>query len=199
MAADNAACAHRRPAVRMLSTPSRREVLESAVLISLGALFPRAALGAAAKPTLESELTPVVMCRTVLNPVRRYIETGRWDRARTNVNYCSRVLGLKKRMRGAGEFLEGDAYFDALEIAADLDINLTQLDASVYTPLFISGSDDDEYGISVEQRKYQNAALNYYDVAVGQLDEYLSKIPPEALEAARALASKQSYEITVEQ
>lgn len=182
----------------IVGLPTRREILESAILISLGGLFPRAAQCATPKPTVESELTPVVMCRTVLNPVRRYIETGQWDSARTNVNYCSRVLGLKKRMRGAGEFLEGDAYYDALEIAADLEINLTQLDASVYTPLFISGSDDDPYGISVEQRKYLNAGLNYYDVAVGQLDDYLSKFPSDVLETVRDLASKQSYEIKVE-
>lgn len=144
-------------------------------------------------------MVPVVMCQTVLRPVRRYLSTGQWDRSRTNVNYCSRVLGLKKHIRGAADFLQGDAYFDALGLATDIDITLTELDSTSYVPLFISGSDDDEFGISAEQRKYQQTALEYYDTAVEQIEQLLSKMPANALNNAVDLARKQKFEISVEE
>lgn len=180
---------------------SRRELLHSAVVLCASTIFslraPEALAAGAPAASLENELVPVVMCRTVLNPVRRYISEAQWDRSRTNVNYCTRILRLRKSIRGAAEFLEGDAYYDAMDLAAEIDINMTQLDATVYTPLFMPGSDDGD-GVSIEQRKFQNEAFAYYDTIIGYFDDLFSKMPPAALERARDTASTRSFEITVE-
>ncbi len=184
-------------------TTSRRGLFHSAAAIVAATSFSIdpfrdfAALAASTKPNsgnLESAVVPVVMCRTVLNPVRRYIEEGEWDKSRTNINYCTRVLALKKNIRKSAEFLEGDAFYDLLNIAGDLDNILTQLDATVYTPLFIPSDE----GVSVEQRKYQNQAFSYYDIAIEYLDSFFTKIPGEELEKARQTAKGRSYEIVVE-
>lgn len=190
--------------IRMLggSPVTRRDVLQRAA-IGLGAQlvlpFNAAVVFGKEVPSLETELTQIVMSRSVLNPVGRYIRTGQWDRARTNVNYCTRVLALKKRIRKAAEYLEGDAYYTFLELATELEDTLVQLDATVYTPIFISGADDDEYGVSVEQRKYQNDAVKYYDTVLENFDVLFNNVPDAALQNARDAARKQKYEIPVEE
>lgn len=150
-----------------------------------------------AKPApgdLQSAVVPVVMCRTVMTPVRRYIEEGEWDRSRTNINYCTRILALKKNIRKSADFLEGDAFYDALDIAGELENIMTQLDATVYTPLFIPSDD----GVSVEQRKYQKQAFAFYDMAIENIDSFLAVVPPPELAKAREKAKGEKYEIPVE-
>lgn len=129
-----------------------------------------------------------------MTPVRRYIEEGEWDRSRTNINYCTRILALKKNIRKSADFLEGDAFYDALDIAGELENIMTQLDATVYTPLFIPSDD----GVSVEQRKYQKQAFAFYDMAIENIDSFLAVVPPPELAKAREKAKGEKYEIPVE-
>ncbi|KAI0558864.1 hypothetical protein FGB62_182g136 [Gracilaria domingensis] len=134
------------------------------------------------------------MCRKIMTPVKRYIDEGAWDKGRTNVNYCTRVLALRKNMKVVAEQLRGDAYYDALDIAADLDNTMTQLDASLYTPLFIPADE----GVSVEQRKYQQQASLYYADAVNYIETFLTKVPTDVLDRARGKAAAARYEISFE-
>lgn len=129
-----------------------------------------------------------------MTPVRRYIDEGAWDKGRTNVNYCTRILALRKNMKTVAEQLSGDDYYDALDITADLDNTMTQLDASLYTPLFIPADD----GVSVEQAKYQRQASEYYSNALDYIDSFLSKLPTDVLERARSKAAAAKYEISFE-
>lgn len=153
---------------------------------------------AAEKPTLtkmEKALVPVVMCRTAMTPVRRYIEDGLWDKARTNVNYCTKNLSLKKRIRDTAENgLEGDAFYDALGIAGSLDNTMTQLDASVYTPIFVASDE----GISEEQLIYQEQARGFYNDALDMLDRFLSSIGVDSLTKAQEAAKLEKFEIRIE-
>ncbi|CAN8071320.1 unnamed protein product [Agarophyton chilense] len=185
-------CASRR-AFATLSI-SRRAVLRALPLLPL--LLPSfPAVASPPPPPLDKSVTPVLMCRRIMTPVQRYIREGAWDKGRTNVNYCTRVLALRKNMRAAAEQLRGDDYYDALDISADLENTMTQLDASLYTPLFIPADD----GVSVEQAKYQAQASNYYADAVSSIDTFLSKLPADVLERARTKAAAAKFEISFEE
>lgn len=144
---------------------------------------------------LQKLTAPIVMCRRVMGPVDRYIDEGSWDKGRTNVNYCTRVLAMRKNMLDAADLLEGDAYYDALDVMGEMINVMSQLDASLYTPLFIP---TDEGTISVEQEKYQEQARDFYNQAIDGLDKFLSIIPSAVLDKAIALADKTKYEITIE-
>lgn len=177
---------------------TRRSVLQLAAIALSTSVIPNVSVSAKEAPSLEGELASIVASRNVLNPVGRYIRTGQWDRARTNVNYATKVLALKRRIRGAAEFLDGDAYYTFLELATELEDTLVQLDATVYTPIFISGADDDEYGVSVEQRKYQTAAVQYLDTVLESFDTLFSNVDDAVLQNARSAAKKQKFEIPIE-
>lgn len=137
---------------------------------------------------------PVVMCRTIMRPVARYIDEGSWDRGRTNVNYCTRVLALRSRMREAAEQLEGDEFYEGMDIMGEIANTMSQLDASLYTPLFIASDE----GVSVEQRKYQTQARGYYKEAVEYLDRFLGIMPTDSLERAEKVANEARYEIKMD-
>lgn len=173
---------------RLAQVP-RRLFMQCLTLLPLGAL----ARAEAAQP-LEQTVAPVVMCRTIMNPVRRYIQEGAWDKGRTNVNYCTRILALRKNMKTVAEQLSGDDYYDALDIAAEIENTMAQLDASLYTPLFIPADD----GVSLEQRKYQMEATIFYSEAMQYLDSFLNLVPSDVLDRARARADKARYEIKFE-
>lgn len=143
---------------------------------------------------LESAVVPVVMCRKVMKPVARYIEEGSWDKGRTNVNYCTRVLALRSHMRQAAEELGGDEFYEGMDIMGEIVNTMTQLDASLYTPLFIASDE----GISFEQRKYQTEARAYYKEALEDLDRFLSIVPTDSLERAKKVADEARYEIRVD-
>ena len=90
-------------------------------------------------------------CRAALPPIRSYLKAGKWDKARTNVNYCTRVLRLSTSIRSYATALGGDAYYDALDVLSDVMNLTTQLDASAYTAGFIPA---DEGEIPLEAKKY---------------------------------------------
>ena len=181
---------------------SRRQALTSlaqsvlAVILGSQTRTPAMAAGQPALSKMEKALVPVVMCRTVMVPVRRYIEEGSWDRARTNVNYCTRNLALKRRIRDTAENgLQGDAFYDALETAGSLDNTMTQLDSSIYVPIFIPPADE---GFSAEQLKYQEQARGFYQDAIGMLDRLLGSVPESSLLKAKEAAAREKFEIRVE-
>jgi hypothetical protein len=77
------------------------------------------------------------MCEVVLRALPRYLDRGEWDKARTGISYCTRFLALKKNMQAAAESLGDEEYYDAMDSVTELPELFTQMDASVYTPLFI--------------------------------------------------------------
>jgi len=86
-----------------------------------------------------------------LPPIRGYLKAGKWDKARTNVNYCTRVLRLSTNIRTYATALGGGPYYDALDVPPDVMNLTTQLDASAYTAGFIPA---DEGEIPLEAKKY---------------------------------------------
>lgn len=144
---------------------------------------------------LDKLTAPIIMCRRVMEPVGRYIEEGAWDKGRTNVNYCTRVLAMRKNMRDAADLLTGDAYYDALDIMGEMVNNMSQLDASLYTPLFIPADDGQ---VTVEQGKYQTQARDFYKDAVDGLDHFLTLIPEDIMDKATSIANATKYEIPIE-
>lgn len=193
-------CCATKPSITAGQT-SRRHVVQLLTMLPLTAvLLPSrgifdAKAAADTSEQLEKLTAPIIMCRRVMGPVDRYIDEGAWDKGRTNVNYCTRVLAMRKNMRGAADLLEGDAYYDALDVMGDMINVMSQLDASLYTPLFIPA---DEGTISVEQGKYQDQARGFYKEALDGLDKFLSIVPNEVLDRATTLADNTKYEINLE-
>lgn len=98
-------------------------------------------------------------------------------------------------MRDTAELLGGDEFYEGIDIMAEISNIMTQLDASLYTPLFIPADE----GISLGQRRYQNEAFAYYDDAVNYLESFLRIVPEGPLENARRAAAAAKYEIRIEQ
>jgi hypothetical protein len=72
------------------------------------------------------------MCEVVLRPLPRFLQRGEWDKARTNIAYCTRFLAVKKNMQSAAESLPDQNYFKAMDAVSELPELFTQMDASVY-------------------------------------------------------------------
>lgn len=178
------------------ASPSRRAVLRGCTAAVFAALLaPRAASADAAAAARAEGLRTAAMCVRVLGPVDRYVREGAWDRARTNVNYCSRVLAVKKRMVAAAEAMEKDEdYLVAMEAAAEVTQLLTVADTSVYTAVFIPSDE----GVNPEQRQYQRAAFAALDEARSYLSKFLEIYGEAEVGKAMDMASKARYEIRVE-
>lgn len=182
------------------ASKSRRDFVRMAIVAGLTTLAPFPSQNQTAQAaevpssSVQQAILPVAMCRHVLEPVERYVREGSWDRARTNVNYCTRILAVKKSMRTASGFLPDDGYYDGLEIAGDVENLFTQLDASVYTPIFIPS----EEGVSLEQRKYQTEAFDYLRDILAYLDRYLGLFSDADRQRAVQLARSAKYEIVVD-
>jgi hypothetical protein len=137
---------------------------------------------------MESALVPIVQCRQLLDSVEGYLNNANWDKARTNVNYCTRVLRLKTNMKNVTSLLSEDNLKDkAIEYTVDIDNAMTQLDASAYTPNFIPS---DTGGITDQNQKYQMQAKNFYYKVIQELDAFLGLAPAEELKNAQDKASK---------
>lgn len=169
----------------------RRTILRSLSLLPL-TLLPTAAAKADA---LQPPLTSIIMCQRVMRPVSRYIEEGKWDKGRTAVNYCTRVLALRRNMKQAADLFDGDAYYDAVELMADTANTMTQLDATLYTPLFIASDE----GINPEQRRYQDQARVFYAEAISNLETFLRLAPENSLAPARHAAENANFQIRIEE
>lgn len=123
-------------------------------------------------PSSPSRLpAPRPQCRAALPPIRGYLNAGKWDKARTNVNYCTRVLRLATNIRLYASALGGDSYYDALDVLSDVMNLTTQLDASAYTAGFIPA---DEGEIPTEAQKYLDQGLAFLDEVEGLMDQLLA-------------------------
>jgi hypothetical protein len=175
------------------AAPTRRALLHGLVVAAFAAAVPP--LPSLATDAAREGVEAVAMCQHVLGPVRRYVDTGAWDRARTSVNYCTRVLAVRKKMLAGADALSADeAYLTAMEAAAEVPNLFTSLDAAVYTAVFIPAED----GVSLEQREYQQAAYRALGEATGYLDAYLAVFDKDLVAAAKAMAKTAKYEIRVD-
>ncbi|GJQ14674.1 hypothetical protein GpartN1_g6465.t1 [Galdieria partita] len=137
---------------------------------------------------MESALVPIIQCRQLLDPVEGYLNNANWDKARTSVNYCTRVLRLKTNMKTVSNLLSEDNLKDkAIEYTVDIDNAMSQLDASAYTPNFIPS---DTRGITDQNEKYQTQAKDFYHKVIQELDAFLDLSPAEELKNAQDKASK---------
>ena len=154
----NSSSSSPKPTTTTTSTTTRRiflQILLNTTFSTLFTLTSSAAAVAAVTTTgvgnsvgkLERLTAPIVMCQRLMGPVDRYISEGAWDKGRTNVNYCTRILAMRKNMKEAATLLQGDAYYDALDIMGDMENIMSQLDASLYTCLlYTSPSPRDQRG-----------------------------------------------------
>ncbi|OSX69233.1 hypothetical protein BU14_1714s0002 [Porphyra umbilicalis] len=178
----------------------RRELLAVAAAAALGvslqpAGIARAAEVAVANPkSLDEPLTSLVQCRAALPPIRGYLKAGKWDKARTNVNYCTRVLRLSTNIRTYATALGGDAYYDALDVLSDVMNLTTQLDASAYTAGFIPA---DEGEIPLEAKKYMEQGLAFLDEVEGLMDQLLA-LAGSNVERVKPAAKAMSLPIVTE-
>lgn len=187
------------PQATLSGAPSRRALLRSGVLAAAALALPGAAARAAPKPNpnaARDAVTTVAMCLRVLAPVERYVREGAWDRARTNVNYCSRVLAVRPKMLGGADTLVDDeAYLSAMEAVAEVPNLFTMLDAALYTAVFIPADDGQ---VVLEQRQYQEAAWRALDDSCRYLVQYLDQFPSDMVATAKEVAGTSRYEIKVE-
>eukprot|EP00871_Galdieria_phlegrea_P001562 jgi/Galph1/2406/GphlegSOOS_G1075.1 len=166
--------------------PTKQQFLFKPLLVTLASLcFAPAVL--AFNQDIEASLVPIVQCRQILSPVNDYLENGQWDKARTNVNYCTRVLRLKTNMKNVTSLLPDVSSKDkAIEYVVDIDNFMSQLDASAYTPNFIPS---DTSGVNDQNQKYKNQA-KFYEKVIQDLDNFLQLTPTEDFESAKEKASK---------
>ncbi len=140
---------------------------------------------------MDRGVQAVIICRELLEPIPRYVEEGAWDRARSNVNYCTRTLRLKTALRAVTDRLltpenDLDSHETAMRLSNDLPNLMTQLDATLYTPIFIAS----DQGVSPGQRKYGNEALDYLQQAEEMLDRYLELLPTDLVSRNAAAAAQ---------
>ncbi|KAK4535054.1 hypothetical protein CDCA_CDCA03G1079 [Cyanidium caldarium] len=156
----------------------RRCILSSALLIFLATLTPSSLSARSTRPDVDASVQAVVLCRQLLEPIPRYVSSASWDKARSNVNYCTRNLRLHTAMLTVTrEVLTpsvGQAASDeGMVLANELDNIFTQLDASLYTPIFMPSNDE----ITTGQRKYANEALIYLQEAREHLERFVQLLP----------------------
>ncbi|KAK4533193.1 hypothetical protein CCYA_CCYA16G4075 [Cyanidiococcus yangmingshanensis] len=140
---------------------------------------------------MDRGVQAVIICRELLEPIPRYVEDGAWDKARSNVNYCTRTLRLKSALRAVTDQLltpeyDLDRHETAKRLVNDLPNLMTQLDATLYTPIFIAS----DQGVSPGQRKYGNEALDYLGQAKQMLECFLELIPEDVMTRNVEQASK---------
>jgi hypothetical protein len=98
-----------------------------------------------------------ITSQDVLIPSHKYFEMSQFDAARTNVNYITRQLGIRKSIGAAvieGAELCDDAELveEASELAAVADSTFTNYDSSIYTVIFIPPGED--LGLPKGSEKY---------------------------------------------
>lgn len=179
-------------------THTRRTVVQGGSALALAVLLSPPAPAAAADTSAAARrdgLGTATMCMHVLAPVERYVRDGAWDKARTNINYCTRVLSLRKKMQAAAEAMAGDDdYLTGMEAAGEVAQLLTVADSSVYTAIFIPS----EEGVNPEQRQYQRAAFSALSDVNDYLQRFVALYGRDEVDEANAMAKKAKYEIQVE-
>jgi len=173
------------PSEKVVAALSRREVVAAAsaalVLPLVGGGGPAWGDSSGLGNTTEAIAT-VFVCRRAMDPVKGYIAEGQWDRARSNVNYCTRVLRLNSVLKKVSNDIDE---VEGLEIAGDLLNTMSDLDSSIYTPIFAF---DTASGTQRSFAKYQKECYRYYDESVALLDRFIQLLPSELLAESSQLA-----------
>eukprot|EP00953_Heterococcus_sp_UTEX-ZZ885_P030606 16164-Heterococcus_DN1.PRE.2 len=124
-----------------MSAVSRRSFAAASAnaLVSAAAVLAKPAAGVAAPQIpFEDAIANLMLAKDVLIPSHKYFEMSQFDAARTNVNYITRQLGIRKSIGAAvieGAELCDDAELveEASELAAVADSTFTNYDSSIYT------------------------------------------------------------------
>ncbi|KAG5182218.1 hypothetical protein JKP88DRAFT_348934 [Tribonema minus] len=182
---------------------SRRSFTSSVVLGGAAAAFtawthPKVAQAAAPEQTFEDAVATLMVCKAVLEPSHKYFKLNQFDSARTNVNYITRQLGVRKAIGKV--IIEGGAICDdealveeASDLAATADSTFSNYDSSIYTVIFIPPGEDGS--LPKGSDKYFNQADVYYDQSVHMLDVFISLAPEDVRERARAKAEARVKEL----
>uniref|UniRef100_A0A0G4FCF0 Uncharacterized protein n=1 Tax=Chromera velia CCMP2878 TaxID=1169474 RepID=A0A0G4FCF0_9ALVE len=134
--------------------------------------------------TVEDALAQIMQCKPVLLYVREFVDKGLWDRARSNVNWCSRRYAIYRNMMKVSEEAEGVDSIEGIEIAAAENLALTFLDSTAYQPIFAF---DTASGNIETMRKYQATCYRYLDESLELLDKFLALIPASLKDVAGPL------------
>lgn len=144
--------------------------------------------------TFEESIGAVLLSKKVMEPVRRYIEIGQYDPARSNIKYVTNQLRIKKAMEKAVDLAitESEVDPDVLEAGAEgsamIDNLLSQLDSSVYTNIFVP-TEGDEFGPTAE--KYRQQAFGFYEEVMSSIDHVLALASDKDKAKAEQLIAKQ--------
>ncbi|CAM9442236.1 unnamed protein product [Sphacelaria rigidula] len=157
--------------------------------LGLATLFtPTLTRPAAAVTASLDELTAnIILAKEVFKPTLQYLKAEQFDAARTNTNYITNFLNIKKNIDAlivsASEFVDDvDLLEQAVDRAQEAQALFTNFDASVYTIIFIPA--DASGVLPPGAEKYLKQAYGFYDDINKLLDFYINLVPPEAREGA---------------
>ncbi|CAM9751344.1 unnamed protein product [Ascophyllum nodosum] len=144
----------------------------------------------AAGASLEELEADLMLCKEVFKPTLQYLKAEQFDAARTNTNYITRFINLKKKIDAfivaANEVVDDvDQLERAFDMAQEVEALFTNFDSSVYTIIFIPS---DAAGVLPPgAEKYLKQAYGYYNDINNVLDFYISLAPAESKQAAEKL------------
>eukprot|EP00903_Cladosiphon_okamuranus_P012890 g12036.t1 len=145
---------------------------------------------AAAAQSLEDLEADIMLCKEIFKPTLQYLKAEQFDAARTNTNYISRVINIKKKIDAfivqANDVVDDvDTLEKAFDMAQEVDALFTNFDSSVYTIIFIP---TDASGVLPPgAEKYLKQGYGFYDDINKVLDFYIGLVPPETKAAAEKL------------
>ncbi|CAM9136984.1 unnamed protein product [Discosporangium mesarthrocarpum] len=176
------------------ATPRRdfAQALASGTSLAFMTFFsPVASRSAAAVPMNLVELdAQLMLCKEIFRPTLQYLKAQQFDAARTNTNYITRFLNVKKTIDAlvvaANDIVEDPEVMEkAVDLAQEAEATFTNFDSSVYTIIFIPG---DENGVLPPgAEKYLKQAYGYYNDILQLFDFYITLVPPDTQEKAKAL------------
>ncbi|CAM9127188.1 unnamed protein product [Choristocarpus tenellus] len=144
----------------------------------------------AAPPDLVELDAQIMLFKEIFIPTLQYLKAQQFDAARTNTNYITRFLNLKKTIDTfivtASDVVDDpDLMEKAVDMAQEVDALFTNFDSSVYTIIFIPGDADGVLPPGAE--KYLKQAYGFYDSVLKLLDFYITLVPPETQDKAKAI------------
>lgn len=148
------------------------------------------------KKSMVESLSVILASKKILTPVQRYIEIGQYDPGRTNVNYCTKILRVRRALDNVVSQAQDNPSIDldkldaAIELTAVADNNFSQLDSSIYTLIFIPNEGNE---LPPNSRKYLVMAQDYYKTVMDSIDAALALGSPQELDQAQKLADKMEF------
>lgn len=151
---------------------------------------------AVGKKSMVESLSVILASKKILIPVQKYIEIGQYDPGRTNVNYCTKILRIRRAFDNVvlqaqdNPSVDLDKLDAAIELTAVADNNFSQLDSSIYTLIFIPNEGNE---LPPNSRKYLVMAQDYYKTVMDSIDAALALGSPQELNEAQKLADTMEY------